>query len=63
MYILLHFIIYNVTYGIGIKNTSVAPICLLDYLCNVIAANSSQKTLERLKNIEELLKEQSVLGS
>lgn len=50
-------------YGVGIKNTSIAPICLLDYFCNVIATNSSQKALDRMKNIEELLKDQSALGS
>lgn len=48
--------------GTGIKNSSIAPICLLDYLCNVLATTDSPKTLERLKHIEGLLKEQSALG-
>lgn len=50
-------------YGVGIKNTSIAPICLLDYFCNVIATNNSKKSLDRMKSIEELLKDQSALGS
>lgn len=49
-------------YGAGIKNTSIAPICLLDYFCNVLATNTSEKALSRMKKIETLLKDQSALG-
>lgn len=52
-----------VVYGIGIKNTSIAPVCLLDYLCNVLAVKNPQKALERFKEIELLFENQETLGN
>ena len=40
----------------GIKNSSVAPICLIDCLCNCVATYND-KTMEYLKKSEELFKE------
>lgn len=47
----------------GIKNTSLAPVCLMDYLCNAIAVQAGDKTLERLQQLEELMQTGSILGS
>ncbi len=38
----------------GIKNSSVAPICLTDHLCNSAVAASGTETLEYMKRSEEL---------
>ena len=51
-----------VVYGIGIKNTSAAPVCLLDYLCNVLAVKNPQKALDRFKQIEQLFENQETLS-
>lgn len=51
-----------VVHGLGIKNTSIAPICLLDYLCNIYATNNPETTLQRFKKIEMLLDYQSTLA-
>lgn len=47
----------------GIKNTAIAPICLADYLCNALAVMNGENTLQRMKQLETLLKENSILGS
>lgn len=52
-----------VVYGIGVKNTSIAPVCLLDYLCNVLAVREPQKAMERFRKIEMLFENQETLGS
>ena len=39
----------------GIKNSAAAPICLIDCICNCIAADS-EKTLDYLKKSEEIFK-------
>lgn len=49
-------------YGSGVKNTSIAPICLLDYLCNALAVKNSQRTLERFAELERLFEKQEMLG-
>ncbi|MCQ2401335.1 MAG: MurR/RpiR family transcriptional regulator [Lachnospiraceae bacterium] len=52
-----------VVYGSGIKNTSIAPVCLLDYLCNVLAVKDPQKALNRFKELELLFENQETLGN
>lgn len=47
----------------GIKNSAVAPICLADYLCNAVAVLNGEDTLEYMKELEELFKTNSILGS
>ena len=47
----------------GIKNTFLAPVCLMDYLCNATAVQDGEKALERLKQLEELVQTSSILGS
>ena len=47
----------------GIKNSAIAPICLADYLCNAVAVLNGEETLEYMKEIEELFKTNSILGS
>lgn len=41
----------------GIKNSSVAPVCLADFLCNALAVADGDKTLEIMKKSEELFKQ------
>ena len=41
----------------GIKNSSVAPVCITDHLCNAVAAASGNKTLDYMKKSETLFKE------
>lgn len=41
----------------GIKNSSVAPVCLTDYLCNALAVENGDKTLDYMKKSEKLFKE------
>lgn len=45
----------------GIKNSAVAPICLLNYLCNAIAMNTGESSLRYMKQSEELFRSISVL--
>ena len=40
----------------GIKNSSLAPICMADYLCNAVAMACGEKTLYRMKKSEELFR-------
>ena len=40
----------------GIKNSSLAPICMADYLCNAVAMLQGEKTLYRMKQTEELFR-------
>jgi len=40
----------------GIKNSSVAPVCLTDCLCNAVVAKSGAETLEYMKKSESLFK-------
>lgn len=47
----------------GIKNSAIAPICLVDYLCNSVAVLNGEETLEYMKELEELFKANSILGS
>ncbi len=47
----------------GIKNSAMAPICLADYLCNAVAVLNGEDTLEYMKELEELFKTNSILGS
>ena len=47
----------------GIKNTAIAPICLADYLCNAVAVMNGDATVQRMKQLETLFKENSILGS
>ena len=41
----------------GIKNSSVAPVCLTDHLCNGVVVASGDKMLDYMKKSEELFKE------
>lgn len=41
----------------GIKNSSLAPVCLTDCLCNVLAVAGGEKALEYMKKSETLFKE------
>lgn len=47
----------------GLKNSSLAPICLIDYLCNAVAVLDSERSVSRAKKIEALLRRESILGS
>ncbi len=40
----------------GIKNSSLAPICMADYLCNAVAMARGESTLYRMKQSEELFR-------
>ena len=40
----------------AIKNSSVAPVCLTDYLCNALAIEKGDETLEYMKKSEKLFK-------
>ena len=40
----------------GIKNSSLAPVCMADYLCNAVAMLRGEKTLYRMKQSEELFR-------
>lgn len=46
----------------GIKNTAIAPICLVDYLCNAVAVRNGDACLHYMQQMEELFKISSVLG-
>lgn len=41
----------------GIKNSAVAPICLIDHLCNSAVIENGDKTLDYMKKSEALFKE------
>ena len=41
----------------GIKNSSVAAVCITDYLCNAVAAAGGNKALDYMKKSESLFKE------
>lgn len=41
----------------GIKNSSVAPVAITDYLCNALAIEKGEETLEYMKKSEKLFKE------
>ena len=45
----------------GIKNSAVAPVCLLNYLCNATAMSIGESSLRYMKESEELFKDISVL--
>ena len=45
----------------GIKNSAVAPVCLLNYLCNAVAMNIGEGSLRYMKDSEELFRSISVL--
>lgn len=47
----------------GVKNSSLAPMCLTDYFCNAVALRNSERTMLRLKKIEQALQDVSLLGS
>lgn len=47
----------------GIKNSSLAPICLADYFCNAVAMLNKPNTDERMRKIESVLQSEQVLGS
>ena len=47
----------------GIKNTSIAPICLLDYLCNAVALQKGEDAIARMKQLEKLIQNSEILGS
>jgi len=40
----------------GIKNSSLAPICLSDYLCNALARVHAKDTIQRMQQSEELFR-------
>ena len=41
----------------GIKNSAIAPICLIDHLCNCAIAESESTTLNYMKKLENLFEE------
>lgn len=45
----------------GIKNTAVAPVVLMDYLCDAVAAKLGDRSLEYMKNAEALFRFSDVL--
>ena len=45
----------------GIKNSSLAPICMADYLCNAVAMLRGEKTLYRMKQTEDLFRYSELL--
>lgn len=47
----------------GVKNTYVAPICLVDYFCNAVALQSYEDSMNRFSKIEKLLQHNNILGS
>ena len=47
----------------GIKNSSLAPLCIADYFCNAVALLNKDVTDERMAKIERTLKSEHVLGS
>lgn len=47
----------------GIKNSSLAPICLADYLCNAVAMQNGNATVRYMQQSEKLFDSGAVLGS
>ena len=47
----------------GIKNSAVGPVCLADYLCNAVAVQGGEKTLDYMQKSEELFRTNAILGS
>lgn len=45
----------------GIKNSALAPICLVDYLCNAVAMASAEEALQRMKQSEELFARSEII--
>ena len=45
----------------GIKNTAVAPVVLMDYFCDAVAAKLGDQSLEYMKNAEALFRLGNVL--
>lgn len=45
----------------GIKNSSVAPVSLADYLCNAVAMTHMDRTMERMKQCEALYRRGQIL--
>ena len=45
----------------GIKNSALAPICLVDYLCNAVAMMNAEATLQRMKQSEELFSRSAII--
>jgi DNA-binding MurR/RpiR family transcriptional regulator len=39
----------------GVKNSYLAPVCLVDYLCNAVAMQQGEKTTKHIQCIEELI--------
>ena len=46
----------------GIKNSSVAPVCLADYLCNAVAVAGGDATLQHMRDSEALFRSANILG-
>lgn len=47
----------------GVKNSSLAPVCIADYFCNAVALLNKENTDVRMAKIEETLRNEQVLGS
>lgn len=47
----------------GVKNTSIAPICLMDYFCNAVAVQKGEDALVRMNELENLIQTSEILGS
>lgn len=47
----------------GIKNTSLAPVCLMDYLCNAMLLRSGDKGMLRMQEMENWVQTSETLGS
>ena len=45
----------------GIKNTAVAPVVLMDYICDAVAAKLGERSLEYMKNTEAIFRLGDVL--
>ena len=46
----------------GLKNSSAAPVCLIDYLCNALAAANHDAVLARAELVEALLQSNDTLS-
>lgn len=47
----------------GIKNTSLAPVCLMDYVCNAMILQTGEKGLHRMQELESWIQSSDTLGS
>lgn len=45
----------------GIKNSAAAPVVLMDYLCEALAAQMGERALEHMKNAEALFRQGGIL--